>query len=231
MTTRSAGRSTATPRGERMGRRAGRGSGRTRGQTGDKGSGDVRNVIVNNGRRGFSYKDFLACHLKEYDRKGGAIVCTCYIEKMESVQDMSRCRDDQKVKYIAGSFINFKTLMREEFCPINEMKKLETEFWNHAMVGVGHAAYTDRFHELTRSEGWWQQRSQRQFRRLQKAGTITDEAIRNGSLKKNPDKRGNGGDPSRDRNIKDYNKRTRTENSFATTANSVRREYNSIKRK
>ncbi|GJV27666.1 hypothetical protein Tco_1384114 [Tanacetum coccineum] len=49
--------------------------------------------------------------------------------------------------------------------------------------------------------------------------------IRNGSLKKNPDKRGNGGDPSRDRNIKDYNKRTRTENSFATTANSVRREY------
>ncbi|GKA39809.1 hypothetical protein Tco_0732402 [Tanacetum coccineum] len=67
--------------------------------------GDVRNVIVNNGRRGFSYKDFLACHLKEYDRKGGAIVCTCYIEKMESVQDMSRCRDDQKVKYIAGLFV------------------------------------------------------------------------------------------------------------------------------
>ncbi|GJU18212.1 hypothetical protein Tco_1146178, partial [Tanacetum coccineum] len=146
------------------------------------------------------------------------------IEKMESVQDMRRCGDDQKVKYTAGLFV-------EEFCPINEMKKLETEFWNHVMVRVGHVAYTDRFHEFTRSEGWWQQRSQRQFRRLQKAGTITDEAIRNGSLKKNPEKRGNGGEPSWDRNIKDDNKRTRTGNSFATTANLVRREYNSIKRK
>nr|GEX60890.1 hypothetical protein [Tanacetum cinerariifolium] len=42
----------------------------------------------------------------------------------------------------------FKTLMREEVFPINEMQKLETEFWNHAMVRAGRAAYTDRFHEL-----------------------------------------------------------------------------------
>ncbi|GKB97108.1 hypothetical protein Tco_0983245 [Tanacetum coccineum] len=39
-------------------------------------------------------------------------------------------------------------LMREEFCPSNEMQKLETELWNHTIVGAGHAAYTDRFHEL-----------------------------------------------------------------------------------
>ncbi|GKD59560.1 reverse transcriptase domain-containing protein, partial [Tanacetum coccineum] len=45
---------------------------------------------------------------------------------------------------------DFKTLMREELCPNNEMQKLETKFWCHAMVGAGHAAYTDRFHELTR---------------------------------------------------------------------------------
>ncbi|GJW11417.1 RNA-directed DNA polymerase, eukaryota, reverse transcriptase zinc-binding domain protein [Tanacetum coccineum] len=43
---------------------------------------------------------------------------------------------------------DFKTLTMEEFCPINEIQKLETEFWNHAMLGAGHAAYTDRFHEL-----------------------------------------------------------------------------------
>ncbi|GJY45419.1 hypothetical protein Tco_0434482, partial [Tanacetum coccineum] len=47
----------------------------------------------------------LACNPKEYDGKGGAIVYTRWIEKMESVQDMSRCRDSQKVKYIAGSFV------------------------------------------------------------------------------------------------------------------------------
>ncbi|GKD02124.1 hypothetical protein Tco_1177098 [Tanacetum coccineum] len=33
---------------------------------------------------------------------------------------------------------------------IHEIQKLETELWNHAMVGAGHAAYTDRFHELAR---------------------------------------------------------------------------------
>ncbi|GKD53714.1 reverse transcriptase domain-containing protein [Tanacetum coccineum] len=61
---------------------------------------------------------------------------------------------------------------------------------------------------------------------VQKDGTLTDEAIRNGSLKKNPKKRGNGGEPNRDRNARDENKRTRTGNAFATTANLVRREYN-----
>ncbi|GKB11623.1 putative reverse transcriptase domain-containing protein [Tanacetum coccineum] len=48
------------------------------------------------------------------------------------------------------SWEDFKTLTREEFCPRNEMQKLETELWNRTMVGVGHAAYTDRFHELDR---------------------------------------------------------------------------------
>ncbi|GJZ64889.1 hypothetical protein Tco_0621585, partial [Tanacetum coccineum] len=133
--------------------------------------GDVRNVIVNNGIRGCTYKEFLAYNPKEYDGKGGAIVYTRWIGKMESVQDMSGCGDDQKVKYTAASFVgkaltwwnsqihtrshevavsmtcdDFKVLMREEFCPSKEMQKLETEMWNHAMVGAGHAAYTDRFH-------------------------------------------------------------------------------------
>ncbi|GJV71073.1 hypothetical protein Tco_1491068 [Tanacetum coccineum] len=58
-----------------------------------------------------------------------------------------------------------------------------------------------------------------------KASTITDEAIRNRSLNKNPEKRGNSGENSRDRNVKDDNKWTRTVNSFATTTNLVRKEY------
>ncbi|GJY92984.1 reverse transcriptase domain-containing protein [Tanacetum coccineum] len=92
---------------------------------------------------------------------------------MESVQDMSGCGDNQKVKYTAGSQIgkaltwwntqvqtrgweaivvitwkDFKALMRGGFCPNNEMQKLEIEFWCHAMIGAGHAAYTDRFMSL-----------------------------------------------------------------------------------
>ncbi|GJU02048.1 putative reverse transcriptase domain-containing protein [Tanacetum coccineum] len=59
---------------------------------------------------------------------------------------------------------------------------------------------------------------------VQIAGTLTDEAIRNGSIKKNPEKRGNRGESSKDRNGSDDNKRTRTGNAFATTTNHVRRE-------
>ncbi|GKB21736.1 hypothetical protein Tco_0855659 [Tanacetum coccineum] len=87
-------------------------------------------------------------------------------------------------------------------------------------VIVGHAAYTNRFHELASNGA-----SNNSKSCVQKAGILTEEAIRNGSLMKNTEKRGNGGEPSRDRNAKDDKKRTRTGNAFATTANPVRREY------
>ncbi|GJS01324.1 putative reverse transcriptase domain-containing protein [Tanacetum coccineum] len=58
-----------------------------------------------------------------------------------------------------------------------------------------------------------------------KAGVLTDEAIRNGSLKKNTEKRGNGGEPSRDENVKDDKKRSRTGRAFATTTTPSRKEY------
>nr|GEX87663.1 reverse transcriptase domain-containing protein [Tanacetum cinerariifolium] len=250
MMTRSAGRATTAPRGGRMGERTGRGSGRTRGgncdlgnggideqggqvfsqgnevndgvdgvanffaiiahrlqnllptilaQVGNQGNnqgnnrnqnddavnnniqGDVSNVIVNNDRRGCSYKEFLACNPKYYNGKGGATVYTRWIKKMETVQDMSGCGDDQKAKYTAGSFIN--------------PRDGGSNGANDNSEGCAESWYTN------------------------------DEAIRNGSLKNNPEKKGNGGKPSRDRNVKDDNKRTRTRNAFAIAANPVRREY------
>nr|GEY03424.1 reverse transcriptase domain-containing protein [Tanacetum cinerariifolium] len=135
----------------------------------------VRREYTGMAPKGCTYKEFLACNPKEYDGKEGAIVYTHWIEKMESIQDMSWCRDGQKVKYTASSFVgkaltwwnsqihtrgreavvglsweDFKTLTKEEFYPSNEMQNLETELWNHAMVMAGHAMYTDRFHELAR---------------------------------------------------------------------------------
>nr|GEX96452.1 putative reverse transcriptase domain, aspartic peptidase domain protein [Tanacetum cinerariifolium] len=136
---------------------------------------NVGNVIVNGNRIGCLYKEFLACNPKKYDGKGGVVVLTYWIEKMESVHDMSGYSIDQKVKYTAGLFVgkalmwcnsqirtlsqevavsmswnDFKFTMIQEFYPNHEMQKLKSELWNHAMVGVGHAAYTDRFHELAR---------------------------------------------------------------------------------
>ncbi|GKB59906.1 retrotransposon protein, putative, ty3-gypsy subclass [Tanacetum coccineum] len=147
---------------------------------------------------------------------------------VNSNRDMSGCSIDQKVKYTAGSFVgkdltwwnsqirtlsrevavsmswnDFKFMMIEEFCPSHEMQKLETKLWNHVMVGAGHAAYTYRFYEL--------------------ASALTDEAVRNGSIKK-VEKRENVAEPSKDKNGRDDNKRTRTRNTFATIANPIRRE-------
>ncbi|GJS14328.1 putative reverse transcriptase domain-containing protein [Tanacetum coccineum] len=190
---------------------------------------------------------------------------------MESVQDMSGCGDYQKVKYTAGSFVgkaltwwnsriytgsreaaigmaweDFKILMREEICPSNETQKLETKLWNQAMVGAGHAAYIDMFHELARLVPHLVIPENRKIKRyvyglaphirgmvaamdpktmqkiMQLAGALTDEAIRNGSIKKSTKKRGNVGEPSKDKNEEDDNKRTRTGNAFTTTTNPVR---------
>ncbi|GJT33380.1 putative reverse transcriptase domain-containing protein [Tanacetum coccineum] len=66
---------------------------------------NIGNVIVNGNWIGCSYKEFLACNPKEYDGKGGVVVLTRWIEKMDSVQDISGCSIDQKVKYTDDSFL------------------------------------------------------------------------------------------------------------------------------
>nr|GEV44301.1 reverse transcriptase domain-containing protein [Tanacetum cinerariifolium] len=118
---------------------------------------------------------------------------------------------------------------------------------NQAMVGAGHAAYTDRFHKLARLVLHLVTLESRKIERyvyglalqicgmvgsiepktIQKAvkisGGLTDEAVRNRSIKK-VEKRGNVRETSRDKNGMDDNKRTRTGNAFAITTNPVGRE-------
>ncbi|GJT99213.1 reverse transcriptase domain-containing protein [Tanacetum coccineum] len=56
-----------------------------------------------------------------------------------NTQVQARGRDDAN----AMAWNDFKALLTTEFCPSNEIEKLEGEFWNHSMVGVDHAGYTD----------------------------------------------------------------------------------------
>nr|GEU61477.1 hypothetical protein [Tanacetum cinerariifolium] len=79
--------------------------------------------------------------------------------------------------------------------------------WHRTNLRAGHAAYTDRFYELTRMLATTEPTMIQSV--VLKAGVLTDDAIRNGSIKKNPKKRRNGREPSIDRNMKDKNKRTR----------------------
>nr|GEY28903.1 hypothetical protein [Tanacetum cinerariifolium] len=58
---------------------------------------------------------------------------------------------------------------------------------------------------------------------VQISGALTDEAVRNESIKK-VEKRGNMREPSKDKNGRDNNKRTRTGNVFAITVSPIGRE-------
>nr|GEX40810.1 putative reverse transcriptase domain-containing protein [Tanacetum cinerariifolium] len=126
---------------------------------------------MNNGQGGCLYKDFMACNPKDYYGKGGAIVYTRWIEKMKSVQDMSGCGENQKVKYIVA--IEPRTIQSV----------------------------------------------------VLKAMMLIDKAIKNRALKKVTKKRGNNREPSRDGNVRDYNKRSRTGRAFAIITNPIRKEY------
>ncbi|GJX48429.1 putative reverse transcriptase domain-containing protein [Tanacetum coccineum] len=203
--------------------------------------GDVRSANMSNGRNGCSYKDFMACNLKDYDGKGDAIIYTRWIEKMESI----RGREAK----VGMTWEDFKGLIRKEFCPNNELQKLESEFWGYVMVGAGHSAYTDRFHKLARLVPHLVTLKNKRIERyiyglspqirvmvaatepttiqsdVLKAGMLTDKAIRNGLLRKNTKKRGNYGELSRNENVKDDNKRSRTGRAYSTVTNPVRKEY------
>nr|GEW31684.1 hypothetical protein [Tanacetum cinerariifolium] len=62
---------------------------------------------------------------------------------------------------------------------------------------------------------------------VQISGALTDEAVRNGSIKK-VEKRGNVWEPSKDKNGRDDNKMTKTGNAFVTTTNPVGRENTAL---
>ncbi|GKB49448.1 hypothetical protein Tco_0900201 [Tanacetum coccineum] len=98
----------------------------------------------------------------------------------------------------------------------------------------GDRAYTDRFHELARLVPHLVTPKTKRIKRyiyglalqihemvaatepsiiqsvILKVGVLIDEAIRNGSLKKSGEKRGDGEDSSKEGNVKGDNKRART---------------------
>nr|GEW50881.1 ribonuclease H-like domain-containing protein [Tanacetum cinerariifolium] len=114
---------------------------------------------------------------------------------------------------------DFKTLTREELCPNNEMQKLKTEFCVTPWSRLAMLHTLIDFMSLLATEPTTIQSI------VLKAGMLTDEAIRNGSLKKNTEKRGNIKEPCRDGNARDDNKSSRTRRALATVTNPIRKEY------
>nr|GEX40504.1 putative nucleotidyltransferase, ribonuclease H [Tanacetum cinerariifolium] len=125
-----------------------------------------------------------------------------------------------------------------EFCPSNEIEKLEGEFWNHSMVGADHAGYTDRFHKLaklvphlvttevkhvTRYINGLPSQICGMLRATQPAtiqaailtaGILTDEAVRSGTLAKAGEKRKEGDEASKSESAGKDEKKAKGERGF-----------------
>ncbi|KAJ0743107.1 hypothetical protein HanPI659440_Chr10g0371921 [Helianthus annuus] len=104
-------------------------------------------------QRPCSYKEFMSCKPLEFHGTEGPNGIVKWIEKMEKVINICNCLDNCVVKYATGTFqdhaltwwniviqtcgqeaINqmrweeLKQIMLDQFCPKNEIQKLENEF-------------------------------------------------------------------------------------------------------
>ncbi|GJS87599.1 putative reverse transcriptase domain-containing protein [Tanacetum coccineum] len=152
----------------------GRGQGNGRNQNGDAVNDSIRGDVS----RGCTYKEFLACNPKEYDGKGGAILLVHLLVRLSRSGTLKSTHKVEKPLF-------HKLARLVPYLVTLEGKRIERYVYGLAPQIRGMVAATE---------------PKTIQKAVQIAGTLTDEALRNGSIKKNPEKRGNGEEPSKDRN-------------------------------
>ncbi|GJT86577.1 putative reverse transcriptase domain-containing protein [Tanacetum coccineum] len=119
------------------------------------------------------YADFMKCQPLNFKGTEGVVGLTRWIEKMESVFNISGCAIENQVKFatctLSGAALTWwngqirtlcpgayamtwevlKKKMTDKYCPQGEIKKLEIKLWNLKVKGNDVPAYTERFQELT----------------------------------------------------------------------------------
>nr|GEW98119.1 hypothetical protein [Tanacetum cinerariifolium] len=123
--------------------------------------------------RPFFYADFMKCHPLNFKGNEGIIGLTRWIEKMESVFNISGCAIENQVKFATYTLLDaaltwwngqirtlgpeayamtwevLKKKITNKYCLQGEVKKLEIELWNLKVKGNDVPTYTNRFQELT----------------------------------------------------------------------------------
>ncbi|GKB20427.1 putative reverse transcriptase domain-containing protein [Tanacetum coccineum] len=119
------------------------------------------------------YADFMKCQPLNFKGNEGVVGLTQWIEKMESVFNISGCAIENQVKFATCTLLGaaltwwngqirtlgpdaysmtwevLKKKMTDKYCPQGEIKKLEIELWNLKVKGNDVPTYTERFQELT----------------------------------------------------------------------------------
>ncbi|GKE96298.1 putative reverse transcriptase domain-containing protein [Tanacetum coccineum] len=216
----------------------------------------------------YSIKTFRASGAKEFFVTEGVVGLLTWFESAESVLHITKCPAESQVEFtasmlqghaltwwntlvqtrgwaaaIAQPWEDFKKLLMEEYCRDDEVQKLESQFWNHKMVGSDIDRYTARFHELARLVPHMvtleRQRVNRYIRGLapkikphvtsskptsiqsavSMANRLTTDGIKDGIFKKQENARNKkrSNDQNKNRGRDDRNKRQRTGRNFALT--------------
>ncbi|GJS60510.1 putative reverse transcriptase domain-containing protein [Tanacetum coccineum] len=119
------------------------------------------------------YADFMKCQPLNFKGTEGVVGLTRWIEKMESVFNISGCAIENQVKFATCTLLGaaltwwngqirtlgpeayamtwevLKKKITDKYYPQGEIKKLEIELWNLKVKGNDVPAYTERFQELT----------------------------------------------------------------------------------
>ncbi|GKC59275.1 reverse transcriptase domain-containing protein [Tanacetum coccineum] len=117
--------------------------------------------------------DFMKCQPLNFKGTEGVVGLTRWIEKMESVFNISGCAIENQVKFATCTMLGaaltwwnsqirtvspdaysmtwevLKKKMTDKYCLQGEIKKLEIELWNLKVKGNDVLTYTERFQELT----------------------------------------------------------------------------------
>ncbi|GKE02940.1 putative reverse transcriptase domain-containing protein [Tanacetum coccineum] len=119
------------------------------------------------------YANFMKCQPLNFKGTEGMVGLTRWIEKMESVFNISGCAIENQVKFTTCTMLGdaltwwnsqirtlgpkayamtwegLKKKMTDKYCPLGEIQKLEIELWNLKVKGNDVLAYTECFQELT----------------------------------------------------------------------------------
>nr|GEV23471.1 putative reverse transcriptase domain-containing protein [Tanacetum cinerariifolium] len=120
-----------------------------------------------------NYKDFISCQQFYFNGKEGAVGLIRWFERTESVFSHSNCVEENKVTFATGTltydalswwnaytqpirieqanntiWTELKRLLTNKYCPRNEVKKMEDEFYNLIVKVNDLKTYIRRFQEL-----------------------------------------------------------------------------------
>nr|GEV53704.1 putative reverse transcriptase domain-containing protein [Tanacetum cinerariifolium] len=120
-----------------------------------------------------NYKEFISCQPFYFNGMEGAVGLIRWFKRTESVFSRSNCAEENKVSFTTGTLTNdalswwnayaqpigieqvnkttwteLKRLLTNKYCPQNEVKKMEDEFYNLIVKGNDLKTYIRRFQEL-----------------------------------------------------------------------------------